>query len=231
MGLPKEIAKFMADHDVTADELWAVRPGTYAIKHKALERVRAQRGITFGPPMWLKIEPETKTAIVQVTGKLGDRTEWSTGEAAPYNNKNTYPVAMAEKRAKDRVTLQLLNAYGSIYSEEEADDFKQKRANPHVTTPDDVSDAVLEYDDNGQPVDNIPLGDPSIERLPKKDARRDYEMAQKEMRATVTLKQLETWAAANANRIHSYPDDWNQIFRKLYVEHRDDLRAKQQEAA
>lgn len=100
-----------------------------------------------------------------------------------------------------------------------------KRPNPHVTTPDDISDAVIEYDDNGQPIDNIPLGDPGIERLAKKDSRKDFERAQKEMRATVTLKQLETWAQANANRIHSYPDDWNITFRKLYAEHRDELRA------
>ncbi len=229
MGLPKEIAKFMADYDVTSDELWAVRPGTYAIKHKALERVGALKGVTFGPPMWLKIEPQEKIAIVQVTGKLGDRTEWSTGEAAPYNNKNTYPVAMAEKRAKDRVTLKLLNVHGALYSEEEADDFK-KRDNPHVTRPEDIG-TPTEFDQHGQPIDNIPLGDPSITQLAKKDARKDYENAQKEMRATVTLKQLETWAAANANRIQSYPADWAEIFRGLYADHRDDLRAKQQEAA
>jgi phage recombination protein Bet len=100
-----------------------------------------------------------------------------------------------------------------------------KRPNPHVTTPNDVSDAIVEYDEQGHPIDNIPLGDPTIESLAKKDSRKDFEMAQKEMRATVTLKQLETWGAANANRVQSYPPDWAEIIRKLYAEHRDELRA------
>ena len=53
------------------------------------------------------------------------RTEWSIGEATPYNNKNGYPFAMAEKRAKDRVILKLVGIAGDVYSSEEADDFKQ----------------------------------------------------------------------------------------------------------
>ena len=52
-------------------------------------------------------------AVVQATGKLGERTENSFGEAAPYNNKNNYPLAMAEKRAKDRVILKLLEILAS----------------------------------------------------------------------------------------------------------------------
>ena len=38
-----------------------------------------------------------------------------------------YPFAMCEKRLKDRLTLQLVNAYEyGVYSEVEADDFKNK---------------------------------------------------------------------------------------------------------
>jgi hypothetical protein len=33
---------------------------------------------------------------------------------------------MAEKRAKDRVILKLLNAHAMLYSEDEADDFKEQ---------------------------------------------------------------------------------------------------------
>ena len=38
---------------------------------------------------------------------------------------NSYPYAMAEKRAVDRCILKLLNAHAYLYSESEADDFKQ----------------------------------------------------------------------------------------------------------
>jgi len=65
-----------------------------------------------------------------VTGQMGDRLEWSVGEAAPANNKNAYPWAMAEKRAKDRVILKLIGLHGLAYSEEEADDFKDSKPAP-----------------------------------------------------------------------------------------------------
>ena len=61
-----------------------------------------------------------------VTGKKGDVVMWKTGEADNKNCKNLYYFAMAEKRAKDRVCLALINAYEyGIYSDVEADDFKK----------------------------------------------------------------------------------------------------------
>ena len=61
---------------------------------------------------------------------MGDVSEWSFGEAAPYNNKNNYPFAMAEKRAKDRVILKLVGLHGDTYSQAEADEFEEE-ACPH----------------------------------------------------------------------------------------------------
>ena len=46
-------------------------------------------------------------------------------QMAPKNCTNDYPVAMAEKRAKDRVILKLAGLSGHVYSEEEADEFKE----------------------------------------------------------------------------------------------------------
>jgi hypothetical protein len=219
--LPKTISDFMEKYGVLSDEVWEVRAGAFAIKHSALERVGAASGITFERPEVLQIDLEKKMAGICVVAKLGDRTEWATGEATPYNNKNGYPLAMSEKRAKDRCILKLLQTHGALYSEDEAEDFK--RPNPHVTRPTDIVPDV-EYDQYGEPVDNIPSGDPGIERLPKAKARQDFNAAQKEMQATATPKQLEDWGTRNANRIASFPSDWQDIFRGLYVEHRDGLR-------
>jgi hypothetical protein len=72
---------------------------------------------------------------------MGDRVEWSIGEALIGVNyrvsgkQAAYVYAMAEKRAKDRVILKLIELHGYVYSEEEADEFKQGRpgfADPHV---------------------------------------------------------------------------------------------------
>lgn len=223
-SLPKEIADFMAKYSVSFDEVWKIPQGNaYAVKHKALERVAAEQAITYLPPQIAQLDLGNKIAAVVVTASLGERQEWATGEATPQNNKNQYPLAMAEKRAKDRVILKLLQAHGALYSEDEAEDFK--RPNPHVTRPEDIVPDI-EYDQHGEPVDNIPSGDPGVERLTKAKARADFEAAQKEMRSTVTVKQLQDWAERNKNRIDSYPPDWAQIMRGLFAEHRDELRAK-----
>lgn len=218
--LPKEISDFMEKFGVLSDELWEVRAGAWAIKHKALERLAVENKVSFAPPTIVAVDLEKRLAAMTVVGTMGDRSEWSTGESAPYNTKPGYPMAMAEKRAKDRVILKLLQAHGTLYSEDELD---EKRPNPHVTRPTDIVPDI-EYDEQGQPVDNIPHGDPGVDQLPKAKARADFEAAQKEMRATVTIQQLQTWGERNANRVASFPNDWQAIFRGLYVEHRDSLR-------
>ena len=94
------------------------------MKHKSLEKIAAFKGVKFDLPEYVETSAEKKICILMVQGHLGDKTEWSIGEATAYNNKNSYPFAMAEKRAKDRVILKLVGLHGDVYSEEEADDFK-----------------------------------------------------------------------------------------------------------
>lgn len=133
-GIPKEIAEFKDAYGIESDELWEVRNGAYAIKHKALERVAVRQKIAFDPPQIIEAKASEKIAAICVTGRMGDRMEWSVGEASPANNKNAYCYAMAEKRGKDRVILKLLNAHGALYSEDEADEFKQN-GNGSATLP------------------------------------------------------------------------------------------------
>lgn len=109
-----------------AQDAWAVRPGIWAIKHKALEKVAAYLNIQFDAPKIICSDIINKAVAIEVHGRMGSHTAWSIGEAAPYNNKNGYPFAMAEKRAKDRVILKLAGLHGDAYSEEEADDFRRR---------------------------------------------------------------------------------------------------------
>ena len=101
--------------------------GTPVILHKALERIADHTNIMFSEPTIVEANSQAKVAVICVTGKLGDKTAWSIGESAPSNTTNSYPYAMAEKRAKDRVILKLIGASGFVYSEEEADDFKNSK--------------------------------------------------------------------------------------------------------
>lgn len=101
--------------------------GTWVAYHSAVERMAAKAGITFERPEMIVNDPEKKTVVVCVSANMDKKSEWSFGEVSPSNNKNSYPYAMAEKRAKDRVALKLLGMAGLVYSEEEADDFKTSR--------------------------------------------------------------------------------------------------------
>ena len=123
--LPDHIRKIGDKYGLTKDDLWNCH-GTWVAYHRALERIAAEQRINFQPPTVM--EAKSPSVAICVFGTLGERTEWSIGEAAPNNNKNAYPWAMAEKRAKDRVILKLLDLHGLVYSEEEADDFKPERA-------------------------------------------------------------------------------------------------------
>lgn len=53
----------------------------------------------------------------------------SFGEASANNTKQSYPVAMAEKRALSRVVLKIAGFYKfGVFGEDESDDFKEKVA-------------------------------------------------------------------------------------------------------
>jgi hypothetical protein len=135
----KKIAEVLAKFgEPMAGNVWRVQ-GTAVIYHKALERIAAHAAIQFEPPTIVRAERDE--AVILVTGRMGERLEWSIGEALVGTNyrvsgkQAAYVYAMAEKRAKDRVILKLIELHGLVYSEEEADEFKNSRpsqAEPQV---------------------------------------------------------------------------------------------------
>lgn len=69
---------------------------------------------------------DTKCIIIKATAKMKDQMIETFGEAAPMNNTNGYPVAIAEKRAMSRAVLKLAGFYQlGVFSEDESDDFKR----------------------------------------------------------------------------------------------------------
>lgn len=130
--LDKRIADILRDHgedpNDTRGVIWDCH-GTWVVYHKALERVAARAGISFDKPDVLRAERDE--AVIMVTGRMGDRTDWDIGEALINVNyrvsgkQAAYVYAMALKRGRDRLILKLVGLHGLLYSEEEADDFKQ----------------------------------------------------------------------------------------------------------
>lgn len=133
--------------------VWEVQ-GTPVISHKCLERVAVKAGVAFEMPTILRSERDE--AVILVAGTLGERREWSIGEALVNVNyrvsgkQAAYVFAMAEKRVKDRVILKLVELHGLAYSEDEADDFKQPQA--ALAAPPPGLRNVHDIHTNGKPI-------------------------------------------------------------------------------
>jgi hypothetical protein len=103
--------------------------GTWVIYHKYVELIGMKAGVILDTPRVIECSVEKKFVVILVEGALGRSEDapyaWSYGEAAPYNNKNAYPFAMAEKRAKDRVILKLVGLAGHVYTDQDVADIKE----------------------------------------------------------------------------------------------------------
>ncbi len=205
--LPQALIDIFKEIGLTKEQATWDCHGTPVALHKALEQVAAHQNITFDAPTMIEADAESKKVVMLVTGRMGNQQEWSVGEAAPYNNKNSYPYAMAEKRAKDRVLLKLIGVAGFVYSEDEADDFKNSRpadmpAAPQPNVPPPASD-------------DIPFND--------EDMWKQWVIKQKGL-----IDEADSIGACTAwvNRTRKKRDDLNEFSRELTAELRDYYSAK-----
>jgi hypothetical protein len=227
MGKPsKAVMDFMSKYSIDSDEIWEVHGSTWVVKHKALERVAVEVGVKWDRPSVQVCDLTAKIAVICAFGKLGDHEEWSFGEASPANNKNSYPMAMAEKRARDRVILKLLVSHGALYSESEAEEFTQPRQNPHVTRATDILPGT-DYDEHGEVIDNVPHAPPA-KKLRVADQRPLFEAIQKEAHAFGDTKKFLAWMRDENTiaRVADFKPDWQEMFRGVCKEHLEALRAQ-----
>lgn len=108
-------------------------------------------------------------------------------------------------------------------SEVRAEFAEDKRQNPHVTRPADIVPAV-QYDANGHPIDNIPLGESDGKKLRVVDQRPVFEALQKGLHMAGSILDLQEWAEANKDVVATLKKDWQEILRGLYAEHLAELR-------
>jgi len=140
-NVPQNVRDILVDLGFDKSDYWSLpqNPSITILTHKALERIAAHEGVVLDPPQIIEADGANKHATILVTGHLGDKTEWSFGEASPLNyktgnNSAAYPWAMAEKRAKDRVILKLVGLHGDVYSS--VDDFEaDQRQNDQAPKP------------------------------------------------------------------------------------------------
>ena len=210
-ALPEHLSKLLMEvgmsDDIEGGAVWDCH-GTPVILHKALERIAEYSNIVFGEPTIVEANSQAKVAVMCVTGTMGDKTAWSIGESAPSNTTNSYPYAMAEKRAKDRVILKLIGASGFVYSEEEADDFKNSK--PDVIGSNNSEDVA---------VVKKPLTEDEAQWLAHNEATLDQ----------YTLKDLEVFmnkpfTKATMQSIKEKDIDAYNDFKTLFVETREKLK-------
>lgn len=104
------------------EALWQHKQsGEWLMKHKYVEIVGAKLGVQYSFQV-VECDSANANMVVICTAKSEDKTVQTFGEANPKNNKNSYPMAMAEKRAYDRAVLKVVGLHGFIYSETEFDD-------------------------------------------------------------------------------------------------------------
>lgn len=106
-----------------------------------------------------------------------------------------------------------------------------KRENPHVTRPEDVTDAKPRFDESGNRIDWIDTSVHRVERMPKTKARTTAQLLQSTMSECKTPDELVEWAETHAELVAALPLDWEEIIQGRYQEHLDDLRHKQVRAA
>jgi hypothetical protein len=203
----------MHKHGVASDEVWQVKGGkNYAVKHAALERIAYQNSITFGLPTIIEANSKEKVCAMLVTGHMGDFSEWSIGEAAPSNITANYPWAMAEKRAKDRVILKLLNIHGVLYSEDEADDFKRQEKGELIPVETEI------FKGNGKP---------KAAHAIKKDEPERWGEIVAEFTAAQTLDDLRFIGEQIAKEVEAWPPIWRGWLEDEYKERQTELKQQQ----
>ena len=192
--LPEKLQEILKQIGMTERQATWDCHGTPVVLHKALEKVAAENKILFDAPNIIESDIASKHVAICVTGHMGEATEWSIGESAPYNTTNKYPYAMAEKRAKDRVILKLVGLHGDVYSQSEADEFNETKPNQEQSISIGISlqeriEVMLDFYDNcnaqrfeaAEPkyvklLNTVGLGEPEYEKMKEAHDKRKVEL-------------------------------------------------------
>ena len=115
--------------DMSGD-FWCIG-NNFIIRHDALTKIAKQEGVVFHKPEVHILYNNSNFFGVAMYGEaeLDGYKIWTTADSTTQNTMAKYYFNMAEKRLRDRQTLKLLDLYEyGLYSDVEADDFKQQVA-------------------------------------------------------------------------------------------------------
>lgn len=123
----QKLNRLYEQYNLSTDDVFKHKLGFAIITRTGIEKIQAGIGLQVTYSIE-KISDDHKFVVIKATGRMNDTLVESYGEATPENNRMSYPVAMAEKRALSRVVLKSAGFYAlGVYGEDEADDFKDRR--------------------------------------------------------------------------------------------------------
>ena len=96
------------------------------ISRSGIDKIQAKNNILISYEL-IHNSGDNKCIIIKATAKAGEQVIETFGESSPSNTTNSYPVAMAEKRAMSRAVLKLTGFYElGHFGEDESEEFKRK---------------------------------------------------------------------------------------------------------
>jgi hypothetical protein len=118
-----ERLKFLLkEYSILREDLFELKFGgkkVPIITRTGIEKIMSKANITIKYEL-SHITAEHKYIVIKAIAKMGDQELETYGESSPANCSQSYPVAIAEKRAKARAVLQLAGFYSEgVYSEDE----------------------------------------------------------------------------------------------------------------
>ena len=119
---------FMANGLVKDEDTFDLKFGnrtTTIITRSGIEKIQYHNDIEVKYYVESIVPPDF--VVMKAIARKGDVVMESFGEASTNNTKQSYPVAMAEKRALSRVVLKIAGFYKyGVFGEDESEDFKRK---------------------------------------------------------------------------------------------------------
>lgn len=118
------------ENGLNKDHFFKSPQGFVIITRQGIERIQAHKGIRVRYEM-VHLTDDCKFVVIKAIGEMSNSNglpvQMETyGESAPNNTRQTYPIAMAEKRALARCILKISGMYElGVFSEDESDDFKR----------------------------------------------------------------------------------------------------------
>lgn len=120
----KERFRLMSkQYGLEKDDFFKAPQGFVIITRTGVEKVQRALGIEVTYQVVSELSDSSAGMyVIKAVGCNKDKQVESFGEASPKNCRNSYPVAMAEKRALSRVVLKMADMYElGIYGEDEVD--------------------------------------------------------------------------------------------------------------